>query len=104
MRILILAAAPLLTLAVAAPAYAQGATQSPSSPNSGTSMPEPPNSVPSGARTLPSGTTGLAREGNITTMRYSGTPAQARHRRAAARPRTNPDAPEGRTVPTPVGQ
>jgi hypothetical protein len=98
MRTLILAAAPLLALAVSAPAYSQGATQSPPSPNASNNMPQSPNSVPPGARTMPSNTTGIGRMGSITTTHYSGA---AHQRRAAARPRTNPDAPEGQTVPVP---
>ena len=73
---------------------------SPPSPNAATSQPEPPNSVPQGARTLPPGTTGMQREGNISTTNYG-----TRHRhRHARRHRANPSASQEQTVPTPQSQ
>lgn len=51
----------------AAPSFAQGVTQSPPAPNSGTSMPQPPDSLPQGARTLAPGSTGQERVGTVGT-------------------------------------
>lgn len=100
MRKLILAAAPLLSLALAAPAFSQGATQSPPSPNSANSMPEPPNSLPSGARSLTPGETGLQREGNIQTTRVG----PGRHHRHRHRRNTPRDTPMDQTVPDTLGR
>lgn len=58
-----------------ASSFAQGATQSPPSPNSGNNLPQSPNSVPLGARTLPPGTTGTERMGTIGTTRVQPEPA-----------------------------
>ena len=100
MRKLLLIASPVLVLAVTSPAFPQGATMSPPSPNAATSQPEPPNSLPQGARTLPPGTTGLQREGTISTTNYG-----HRHRRRHARRHTaTPDMPQAQTVPTPQSQ
>ena len=98
MRKFALIAAPLLALTATAPAFSQGAMMSPPSPNAANNQPQSPNSVPPGARTLPPNTTGIAREGAIETTRFGDATGAARD---AARPATNPDAPEGRTVPVP---
>lgn len=58
-----------------ASSFAQGATQSPPSPNSGNNLPQSPNSVPLGARTLPPATTGIERMGTIGTTRGQPEPA-----------------------------
>lgn len=96
MRKLFLISAPLLSLALAAPAFSQGATQSPPSPNSAASMPQSPNSLPPGARTLPPGTTGIQRTGEIATTRVG--PAHTRH---ARRYRHHMETPAQETIPTP---
>jgi len=97
MRKLLLISAPLLSLAIAVPAFSQGATQSPPSPNGGNSMPESPNSLPSGSRTLPPGTTGTQEMGNVATTRVS--PAHTRRMRRHSQRRHETPAQE--TVPTP---
>ena len=90
----------LLPLGFVSPAFSQGSTMSPPSPNASTSMPQSPNSVPPGARTMPSGTTGIERMGTLGTTGYT-----TRHYRRHMRRRVhNPDQPEGRTVPTPQSQ
>jgi hypothetical protein len=58
-----------------ASSFAQGATQSPASPNSSNNLPQSPDSVPSGARTLPPGTTGTQQMGTIGTTRVQPEPA-----------------------------
>ncbi len=99
MRKVLLASSLLLPLGFAAPAFSQGATMSPPSPNASTSMPQSPNSVPQGARTMPRGTTGIERMGDVSQTRYSRS-----HRRRMRRRAHNPDMPEGQTVPTPQAQ
>ncbi len=47
----------LALLLAASPAFAQGATQSPPSPNASSSAPTPAGSVPNGAMTMAPGTT-----------------------------------------------
>lgn len=59
----------LSAVLAASSAFAQGAYQSPSAPNSGQSMPQSPNSTPRGARTLPQGSTGIERMGTVGTTR-----------------------------------
>ena len=101
MRKFVLAAGPLLALALAMPAFSQGASQSPPSPNAGNNEPQSGNSLPPGARTMPRGTTGVGQMGAVTT---TGVPVRyRRHRRHYHRP-TNPDSEEGRTVPVPQSQ
>jgi hypothetical protein len=100
MRNLILASTMLLPLAFAAPAFSQGSTMSPPSPNAGNTMPQSPDSVPQGARTMPRGTTGMEQMGTVGRTRY-GTAHRRRHLRRRAH---NPDLPEGRTVPEPQAQ
>ena len=100
MRKLFLASAPLLTLAVASPAFSQGATMSPPAPNSGVNMPQSPNSVPEGARTMAPGTTGTQRMGTVGTTE-EGTMHRRRHRRHRMR---NPGRAQQQTVPTPQSQ
>lgn len=76
-RIASMSLAALLAVGAAgtAPAFAQGATQSPPSPNSSGNVPQSPNSVPPGARTLPPGTTGTGRTGTVGTVRTQPAPA-----------------------------
>lgn len=100
MRKLILASTMLLPLALAAPAFSQGSTMSPPSPNAGNVMPQSPDSVPQGARTMPRGTTGTEQMGTVEHTRY-GRMHRRRYMRRRAR---NPDAAEGRTVPVPQSQ
>ena len=71
MHKLVLASTPLLFLAVALPAFSQGATQSPPSPNSSNNLPQSPNSVPPGARTMPRNTTGIERMGTISRTQFN---------------------------------
>jgi len=59
-----------------APALAQGASQSPPSPNASNNAPQSPNSMPSRARTLPPGTTGTQRTGTIGTTRTQPAPVR----------------------------
>ena len=59
----------LSAVLAASSAFAQGAYQSPSAPNSSQSMPQSPNSTPRGARTLPRGATGIERMGTVGTTR-----------------------------------
>lgn len=61
------AAVLALVIAGTAPAFAQGAFQSPPSPNAANSMPQAVDSAPPGARTLPPGTTGTQRTGTLAT-------------------------------------
>lgn len=66
MRKTLIAASALLTVGLAAPAFAQnGATSSPPAPNAAVNAPSSPNSLPQGARTLPPGSTGIEQMGNI---------------------------------------
>jgi len=77
----------VLALALsAAPSFAQGATQSPPSPNSGQSMPEPPNSLPPGARTLRPGSTGQEKIGTIARTRVQPKAAGMAQRSKAGTP------------------
>ena len=71
-------------LAGAAPAFAQGATESPPAPNSANSEPESPNSLPPGARTLPPGSTGTQQMGSLTTTRVQPAPRAATSAGSAA--------------------
>ncbi len=66
----------LLAAAGAPPSFAQGASQSPPSPNSANNMPQSPNSEPPGARTLAPGTTGTGRTGTVGTFRTQRAPAR----------------------------
>ena len=94
--------APALALTITTPAFPQGATMSPPSPNASNSEPEPPNSTPSGSRTLPSDTTEMQRAGTINTTT---TNHGHRHRHHQARRHmANPNTPQARTVPTPQNQ
>lgn len=68
LAILLAAGIPAFVLG-AAPSAAQGVTQSPPAPNESQGMPQPPNSLPSGARTLAPGSTGLQRMGTVATTR-----------------------------------
>ena len=103
MRKLILASAPVLALAVAAPAFSQGSTQTPPAPNAATAVPQG-NSVPPGAATM--APSGIGREGSITTTTAPTTGHHSRRarRRAARRARMTPDAPAAQTVPAPANQ
>ena len=71
------ALAILSALAVAAPAFAQGAAQYPPAPNSANSEPESPNSLPPGARTLSPGSTGTQQMGSLTNTRVQPAPRPA---------------------------
>jgi len=62
-------------LASPLPLLAQGATQSPPSPNASSSAPQAPDSVPPGARTLPPGTTGIQQMGTVGTTRVQPAPS-----------------------------
>ncbi len=53
----------------AVPSFAQGVSQTPPAPNESQGMPQPPNSLPSGARTLPPGTTGIQQMGTVGSTR-----------------------------------
>ena len=75
----------VLSAALTVPAYAQGAYESPPSPNSNQSMPESPNSAPPTARTLPRGSTGIEQMGTIATTRVQPAP-QAPAPRTPAQP------------------
>jgi len=66
-----------------APSLAQGASQSPPSPNSANNMPQSPNSEPPGARTLAPGTTGTGRTGTVGTYRTQRGPVKPSSGRAA---------------------
>jgi len=106
MRKLILASAPILALAVVAPAFSQGSTQTPPAPNGATSAPQG-NSLPPGAATM--APSGIGREGSITTTTAPTTPTARHHsrrarRRAARRARMTPNAPAAQTVPAPANQ
>ncbi len=68
LTILLAAGIPAFVLG-APPSAAQGVTQTPPAPNESQGMPQPPNSLPSGARTLPPGSTGLQRMGTVGTTR-----------------------------------
>ncbi len=83
-RIATFSLAVLLAAAGAAPSFAQGASQSPPSPNSANNMPQSPNSEPPGARTLAPGATGTGRTGTVGTYRTQ--PAPAQHSGTATRP------------------
>ena len=68
LAVLLAAGIPAFILS-AAPSAAQGVTQSPPAPNESQSMPQPPNSLPSGARTLAPGSTGMQQMGTVGTTR-----------------------------------
>ena len=99
---LIVVATSLLTLSATMPAFAQGATMSPPSPNASNSAPTPPNSIPPGAETGVWGRTGNARAGsNIMIGRVGNaiTPVPTN-----APVPVNPNAPGAETVPVPQSQ
>ena len=68
LAILLAAGVPAFILGTG-PSAAQGVTQNPPAQNESQSMPQPPNSLPSGARTLAPGSTGLQQIGTVGTTR-----------------------------------
>ncbi len=98
MRIPLSLAAIALTLGLAAPAFAQGTTQSPPSPNSGKSAPTPPNSAPAGSMTTDPSAAGGA---SPTMDAQTGTTGMAQPAAPSGSTGNNPSGAFQQTVPQP---
>ena len=99
MRIALTSTAIAFALGLAAPAFAQGDTMSPPSPNAAKSMPTAPNSVPAGSLTAnPSSPGG----GSPTIGAQSGTTGMAQPAAPSGSTQNDPSGAFQQTVPKPT--